>query len=221
MPLGRVNPFRLIGVFPASQAVVEWRWNLQRLERLDHRWQTNIWISSGFDEPGAQPCGRQVFLRQTSLLAPYRPLAGMLVARASSGTKIPCRQRMRIYESGYLGRLAWHGRLHHSHRPERGPYSTCMHRENASTVSYTEVTVSWQAASMRYVPGFLMANWKKTVPLVQRKQVNGYYRIGARMEKSRRLAVAGLQQRSRRPIERLHSANHSSACACEMGPCDE
>src|SRR5262249_31202674 len=50
----------------------------------------------------AQPSGRQVFLRQTLLLAPYRPLTGMLVARASSGTKIPCRERMRIYELEYL-----------------------------------------------------------------------------------------------------------------------
>src|SRR5919197_560461 len=50
----------------------------------------------------AQPSGRQVFLRQTSLLAPYRPLTGMRVARASSGTKIPCRERNRIYELEYL-----------------------------------------------------------------------------------------------------------------------
>ncbi len=49
----------------------------------------------------AQPSGRQVFLRQTSLLAPYRPLRDMLVARASSGTKISCRERMRIYELEY------------------------------------------------------------------------------------------------------------------------
>ncbi len=49
----------------------------------------------------AQPSGRQVLLRQTSLLAPYRPLTGMRVARASSGTKISCRERMRIYELGY------------------------------------------------------------------------------------------------------------------------
>ena len=32
---------------------IEWRWNLEQLECLDHHWQTNTWISSGFDEPGA------------------------------------------------------------------------------------------------------------------------------------------------------------------------
>src|SRR5258706_4171297 len=40
-----------------------------------------------------QPSGRQCFLSQTSLLAPYRPLAGMLVACASAVPIIPCRQR--------------------------------------------------------------------------------------------------------------------------------
>src|SRR5437899_4170694 len=50
-----------------------------------------------------QPYGRRFFLAQASLLAPYRPLKGMRVARASSGPKIPRRKRGRIYEMGYLG----------------------------------------------------------------------------------------------------------------------
>src|SRR5213596_1938147 len=50
-----------------------------------------------------QPSGRRFFLAQTSLLTPYRPLKGMLVARASSGPKIPRRKRGRIYGTGYLG----------------------------------------------------------------------------------------------------------------------
>src|SRR5437870_12344412 len=40
-----------------------------------------------------QPFGRQFFFGQTSLLAPHRPLKGMLVARASSGRQIPRRER--------------------------------------------------------------------------------------------------------------------------------
>src|SRR5215510_11270959 len=50
-----------------------------------------------------QPSGRRFFLAQTSLRAPYRPLKGMRVARASSGPKIPRRKRHRIYEWEYLG----------------------------------------------------------------------------------------------------------------------
>lgn len=121
MSLGRVNPFRLMGVFPAGKAVAEWRWNLKRLERLEHRWQTNTWISSGFDEPGAQQTRGRAF-------------AKALRDRSA-------------------GRIDWLRRLHRSHIPERGPYSTCMHREDAATVSYTEVVVSRDCATMQYTPG--------------------------------------------------------------------
>ena len=121
LPLARVNPFRLIGVFPTHKAVVEWRWNLERLEHLEHPWRTSTWISSGFDEPGAQQTRAKAFreaLRQ----------------RSACG-------------------LDWLRRLHRSHGPERGPYSHCMHREDAATVSYTEISVSRQTATMRYTPG--------------------------------------------------------------------
>src|SRR5882672_8165712 len=51
----------------------------------------------------AQPFGRQFFFDQTSLLAPHRPLKGMLVARASSGRKIPRRERHRSYAHDHSG----------------------------------------------------------------------------------------------------------------------
>ncbi|MBI3418208.1 MAG: NRDE family protein [Verrucomicrobia bacterium] len=118
-PLTSVNPFRLIGVFPARRAVVEWRWNLEQLQRSEHGWQTRAWISSGFDEPGAQQTRGKIFaeaLRQKS-----------------------------------IGSADWLRRLHRSHAPERGPYCHCMHREDAATVSYTEVIVSLCIATVRYV----------------------------------------------------------------------
>ena len=121
LPLARLNPFRLIGVFPTHKTVVEWCWNLERLERLEHAWRTNTWISSGFDEQGAQQTRGKAFraaLRQKS-----------------------------------AGTIDWLDRLHHSHGTERGPYSHCMHRDDAATVSYTEITVSRQTSTMRYVPG--------------------------------------------------------------------
>src|SRR5437016_10762688 len=55
----------------------------------------------------AQPFGRQFFFDQTSWLSPYRPLKGMLVARASSGRKIPRRERHRIYAHDHLGRFVY------------------------------------------------------------------------------------------------------------------
>lgn len=69
LPLRRVNPFRLIGVFPGSSAVVEWKWNLHQLTRRKHPWRAATWISSGYDEPGAQRTRGTVFraaLRQRS-----------------------------------------------------------------------------------------------------------------------------------------------------------
>ncbi|HEY4274496.1 MAG TPA: NRDE family protein [Rhizomicrobium sp.] len=44
-------------------------------------------------------------------------------------------------------------KLHAAHLPERGPFSLCMHREEAETVSYTEITVSRSGAEMRYAAG--------------------------------------------------------------------
>ena len=61
LPLKRINPFRLIGVFPTANEVVEWRWNLRKLERVRHRWQSGQWISSGFDEPEAQRVRTKTF----------------------------------------------------------------------------------------------------------------------------------------------------------------
>jgi hypothetical protein len=39
------------------------------------------------------------------------------------------------------------------HVPETGPFSTCMHRADAATVSYTEVVVSSRQAMMRHHAG--------------------------------------------------------------------
>lgn len=121
LPLERMNPFRLIGAFPTTKEIVEWRWNLRKLERLSHRWCSKQWISSGFDEPKAQRIRTRAF-------------------RAA-------------LEQRSVGSLSWLRRLHCSHSPEMGPFSTCMHRNDAATVSYTEVTASPVASAMRYHHG--------------------------------------------------------------------
>lgn len=121
LPLKRINPFRLIGIFPVSGEVVEWRWDLKRLVRRKARWRTQQWISSGFDEPAAQR------------------VRGGEFRRALQHTSAPG--------------LRWLRKLHSSHAPHIGPFSTCMHRADAATVSYTEVKVSSQTATMRYHAG--------------------------------------------------------------------
>lgn len=121
LPLNRLNPFRLIGVFPATSELVEWRWNLKQLVRKPHPWKSQQWISSGFDEPTAQRVRGKHFQR---------------AGRQHSA-----------------GSLDWLRRLHRSHSPQAGPCSTCMHRADAATVSYTEVTVSARRAAMGYHTG--------------------------------------------------------------------
>jgi len=121
LPLERINPFRLIGVFPAANEIAEWQWDLKSLARQHHRWQPQQWISSGFDEPTAQRVRSQTFrwaLRQNS-----------------------------------AGSLDWLRRLHRSHAPQTGPFSTCMHRSEAATVSYAEITVAPNEARMSYHAG--------------------------------------------------------------------
>jgi hypothetical protein len=121
LPLERINPFRLIGIFPRKNKIFEWRWDLKRLVRKARPWKTRQWVSSGFDEPTAQRVRGRIFRS---------------VLRESSG-----------------GDLGWLRRLHRSHSPRSGPFSTCMHRTDAATVSYTEVTVSDHAAKMGYHAG--------------------------------------------------------------------
>jgi hypothetical protein len=57
-----------------------------------------------------------------------------------------------------IGGLKWLRQLHRSHAPARGPFSICMHRRDASTVSYTEVAVSEKRATMRYKAGACCSN---------------------------------------------------------------
>jgi hypothetical protein len=51
------------------------------------------------------------------------------------------------------GTLPWLRRLHQSHRPACGAFSICMHRDDAQTVSYTEISVEPLRARMRYGAG--------------------------------------------------------------------
>lgn len=130
LPLNRINPFRLVGVFPATGEIVEWRWNLKQLVRKNHRWKTQQWISSGFDEPAAHRVrGRTFRLAQK---------------QKSAGT------------------LDWLRRLHRSHAPAAGPCSMCMHRADAATVSYTEISVSAPVAAMWYHAGAPCHNFERS-----------------------------------------------------------
>lgn len=49
--------------------------------------------------------------------------------------------------------VAWVRRLHASHLPQSGPFSFCMHRADAETVSLSEIRCTEGRIAFRYVPG--------------------------------------------------------------------
>lgn len=57
------------------------------------------------------------------------------------------------HQQSSIGTLASLRRLHRSHSPRCGPFSICMHRPDAVTVSYTEVVLSDRRVTMRYKSG--------------------------------------------------------------------
>lgn len=66
-------------------------------------------------------------------------------------------ERGRVCDAAALdpakGTPHWLSQLHGSHEPKPGPYSICVHRQDAATVSYTEVECDRSSISMRYVSG--------------------------------------------------------------------
>ena len=63
------------------------------------------------------------------------------------------RSRTALCEAQSLGTLNSMRKLHASHLPERGPFSICMHRSDAATVSYSEVSVRGPRIGMSYQAG--------------------------------------------------------------------
>jgi hypothetical protein len=66
---------------------------------------------------------------------------------------IQVRRRVCAQFPGDLEDLTTLRKLHASHQPIAGPFSLCMHREDAATVSYTEISVRDHTASMSYISG--------------------------------------------------------------------
>jgi hypothetical protein len=148
LPLRKFRPFRLIAIFPARTRITEWRWNLERLIRRNHEWQRQHWFSSGFDERRAERVRAKI-------------CASFVAGGGDPGRREPSRRGRTagISATGYS--LSWLRELHRSHAPKRGPFSICMHRPDAATVSYTEVAVSKQHAMMRYKSGPSCSNGSK------------------------------------------------------------
>jgi Transport and Golgi organisation 2 len=62
-------------------------------------------------------------------------------------------QRKKVCVASSLGTTSALRKLHASHLPKRGPFSICMHRPDAATVSYSEVVATAKRVTLRYQPG--------------------------------------------------------------------
>jgi transport and Golgi organization protein 2 len=77
----------------------------------------------------------------------------------SSGFDEPAVQDKRVkvcrtaWDQPQAGSLNWLRQLHASHSPAPGPFSICMHRKDAATVSYTEIVVGDGTILMNYHHG--------------------------------------------------------------------
>lgn len=123
LALDRIQPFRLVGIFPTNgeRQVHEWRWDGEALIAIEHPWKLEHWISSGADEEGAERERRRCFARHSTA--------------ADHGTK------------------EWLIRLHASHEPAPGAASVCVHREDAATVSQTCIGWADGSGWMEYLEG--------------------------------------------------------------------
>src|SRR5437667_4371984 len=83
----------------------------------------------------AQPGGRQVFSPRLRCSLLTDPLRDMLVAHSSSGRKIPCRERHRIYASDHLaGTMQWSWGA----RPTQAPWGRALAAHLAHANSFTD-----------------------------------------------------------------------------------
>lgn len=69
--------------------------------------------------------------------------------RAAQERGSSCERAARLWPAG----TSWLRRLHRSHAPGAGPFSVCVHRSDATTVSYTEVRVDGESIAMSYLAG--------------------------------------------------------------------
>lgn len=72
-------------------------------------------------------------------------------ASATKERGAACQEAARLHSTS---NRHWLRALHASHIPAPGAFSICVHRDDAATVSYTEVSCQVNFMSMEYLPGY-------------------------------------------------------------------
>jgi hypothetical protein len=89
-------------------------------------------------------------------LDPRRPGAPFLLSSSSIDSAGAADARRRLlgrFLRDHSSPTTAHLELHRSHLPDRGPLAPCMHREDARTVSFTQIEVSAAAVRAAYAGG--------------------------------------------------------------------
>lgn len=80
-----------------------------------------------------------------------------LWASSSLDEKTAQQTRQAVFQSALsakdAGSLRWLRSLHRTHLPEKGPFSICMHRKEAATLSYTETEINGGCLRIRHQNG--------------------------------------------------------------------
>lgn len=125
---------------------------LRRIEGLDlHRYRS--FLLTVFDHDGSGLLARWI----RGLLSVDRELERLVpIVSSSFETSEVRRKRRAVFQRMRNATNAGHAELHlayhESHLPRKGPYSTCMHRPDARTVSFSHIVVDEQEARFYYVP---------------------------------------------------------------------
>lgn len=102
-----------------------------------------------------------------------------LWASSSLDEKTAQQTRQAVFQSALsakdAGSLHWLRSLHRTHLPEKGPFSICMHRKEAATLSYTETEINGVRIRIRHLNGPPCASENpgnnKTFPQPQEREI--------------------------------------------------
>ena len=175
LPMSRFAPFSFLCIAPThtaaqhkpaeqqegSDTILLWRWTGTMLYRLPVK---GIITSSSvhFEQACAtrmQNATQMNILNNDPIKSPHSYSSGNLNAQALENG----------FEKGLDDRALRHHAFHSSHEPQCGATSVCMHREDARTVSLSEITSSRGQVQFRYFDG---PPCKVNAPVVQELQLN-------------------------------------------------
>lgn len=67
--------------------------------------------------------------------------------------------------------------MHTSHYPEKGPFSVCLHRDDAKTVSFSHITVRRHSIRFRYWPGSPCCSAVEQSVVLERKSMQRSFQV--------------------------------------------